>query len=152
MIKDPAGPCDVTFDVTVNEPDALIITSDTATDISCIGLTDGTVTVVTSGGNPGLTYSILPANAPDNATGLFTGLTPASYVVTVTDPKGCTPVVTGALVVDQPKPLTVTIDSSLITCHGDAIGYIKVKAIGGAKPHLRFSIHGDVPGNYGNRS
>jgi gliding motility-associated-like protein len=144
--------CELDSTIKINEPDSLKITSQTSTDITCAsGPTDGKVTIVTTGGNPGLAYTLdsLPANlVSTNGTGLFTGLKVAKYYVTVTDPKGCTPAKSDTFTISEPATLVIkSVDSTNLVCNGDSIGSITIHAKGGATPIL-FSIHGDVAGKY----
>ncbi len=59
------------------------------TDVTCHGLTDGTITITGSGGLPTYTYSINDGSTFPSTTGLFTGLAPANYQPAVKDANGC---------------------------------------------------------------
>ncbi|MBC6994045.1 SprB repeat-containing protein, partial [Lewinella lacunae] len=69
------------------------------TDVLCNGDTDGTLTVVVTGGTPDYTY--LWSNGQTTATA--TGLAAGTYTVTVTDANGCTEIATGT--VNEPTDL-----------------------------------------------
>ncbi|NOY38383.1 MAG: hypothetical protein GXO83_12530, partial [Chlorobi bacterium] len=79
--------------LTLTQPPAISIDSQTGTDISCNGLTDGTISVTASGGTGALQYTLNPGGTT-NGTGNFTNLTANTYTVDVTDANGCGPVTT----------------------------------------------------------
>ena len=70
-----ANSCSTTTTVLITQPANLLFTSATFTAPSCNGLSDGTITVTTSGGTPTISYSINP-NPASNTTGIFTGYRP----------------------------------------------------------------------------
>ena len=81
------GACTATASVTLTDPSAITLTC-SKTDATTKSGTDGTATVVASGGTGAYTY--LWSNAKTTAS--ITGLTAATYTVTVTDANGCTKV------------------------------------------------------------
>lgn len=95
------------------------------TPVSCFGGSNGTATVVASGGTPGYTYSWTPSGGT-NATA--TGLTQGTYTVTITDANGCTR--TASTTVTQPTQLTVSSTATNSTC-GLANGSATATASGG---------------------
>jgi hypothetical protein len=109
--------------------------SNTKTDITCYGLTNGTANVSVSGGTPSFTYLWSDGNTAQNRTGLSTG----SYVVTVTDAVGCT--TTSGLSISQPTLLSVTVQATPPSCPPgattplDANGSIILTVSGGTPPY-----------------
>jgi len=75
-----------------------------ATDASCNGAADGTVSVSSPAVLP--VYAITPAGA-QNTPGLFSGLSANTYTVSVTDGNGCS--ATSTATVSQPAPLSAAI-------------------------------------------
>ncbi|MBI4648373.1 MAG: SprB repeat-containing protein, partial [Bacteroidia bacterium] len=77
--------CTLVNSATINQPDVLLYTT-SYTDASCFGETDGTASIIASGGT--LPYSYLWSNniAGQNNSYLAAG----TYFVTVTDAQGCT--------------------------------------------------------------
>jgi hypothetical protein len=73
------------------------------TNISCFGANTGTITVTATGGTAPYNYTIAgpTVNTTGALSGIFTGLTAGSYVVTVTDNNGCT-APTAAIIITQP--------------------------------------------------
>lgn len=132
-----AGPFDITA------PPVLQIDSETDTDISCFGASDGTITIVASGGTGTLEYN---DGTTTNATGLFTGLAAGTYTITVTDDNGCT-VVSSAIVISEPT--AISFDNVLVTnitpCFGGSNGAIQVTVNGGTPAYLYDIGSGNQP-------
>lgn len=101
--------------------------------ISCVGANDGQVTAIANGGNGGFSYVLVqvPLNTTGATTGIFTGLGPGSYSITVTDAGLCQ--VTSALVtVTEPTPIAGSaIVTGTISCNGGSDGQITVSGTGG---------------------
>ena len=117
--------------ITVTEPPVIQITGSSKTDITCNGLTNGTITVTALGGTGTLTYTINPG-AVSNTTGVFTGLSADSYVVSVTDDNNCGPFTTSSIEIIEPPAIQITGSSKTdITCNGLTNGTITVTAVGG---------------------
>jgi len=113
--------------VTIDEPDSISI-SFTETAVTCTGGgSDGQLTASASGGTAGYTYSW--SNGATGAT--ITGLSVATYCVTVSDANGCLD--SACYIMTPPGGLTVSIiDSSDVLCIGDANGMAVVQATGGS--------------------
>lgn len=75
----------------------------------CNGNSNGSASVVVSGGTAPYTYNWAPIGGTSSIAG---NLTAGSYTVTVKDNKGIT--ATGIVAVNQPAPLQVTIDSNVV--------------------------------------
>jgi hypothetical protein len=143
--------------ITVTQPTELQITSASITSnhngskISCNGASDGTITVVATGGVEPRVYSIT-GSATTNTTGVFSGLTAGTYKVTVTDDHACYKTTS---VIDITQPAAVSITSATVTsnysgrmirCNGDANGQITAAASGGTGA-LTYSITGSATTN-----
>jgi gliding motility-associated-like protein len=116
--------------VTIIEPSPLSITGESSTPLICNGIDDGTITVTASGGTGTLTYTLNPGPV-SNTTGIFTGIGPGSYTVTVTDDNGCSDI-SGSF--DFSYPPLLVIDSEVSTpllCNGIDDGTITISASGG---------------------
>ena len=85
LVTDANG-CQVTENVTIAEPAALVVTASSQTDVSCNGQSDGAITVTTAGGDAPYNYSW--SNGQAGAT--LNNLSGGAYTVTVTDANGCT--------------------------------------------------------------
>jgi gliding motility-associated-like protein len=82
-VTDDAG-CTAALQVTISEPDALLVTGN-ATDANC-GLTDGTITASVIGGTGSYSYTWTP-NVGNTAA--VSGLSGGTYSLTVEDANGC---------------------------------------------------------------
>ncbi|MCB0429268.1 MAG: gliding motility-associated C-terminal domain-containing protein [Flavobacteriales bacterium] len=122
-ITDDHG-CVYVESVTINEPNAPLSTTGNITDVACYGGNDGYVEATPAGGTPGYTYAWSDGQTTQIASGFVTG----SYVVTVTDSKGCT--TTETFTLNQPTQLEAATDSTDAPC-GIATGTATVTASGG---------------------
>ncbi len=80
-----ANLCSTTASVTITEPNAIVITADSVTDVNCVGGNDGYINVSALGGVG--TYSFSWSNGA--TTSNISNLTAGVYCVTVTDQNGC---------------------------------------------------------------
>jgi len=75
---------------TITEPSPIDVTTLTSTNITCAdNPTDGTITVVASGGTGTIQYSISSVPNETVNSGVFTDLGPGTYTVYVQDQNGC---------------------------------------------------------------
>ncbi|MEL6133714.1 MAG: T9SS type A sorting domain-containing protein, partial [Bacteroidota bacterium] len=84
IVTDAVG-CTDTFDFTITEPDALVVTA-TSTDETQQGLNDGTAQVSATGGLAPYSFEWDNAATTDS----IGDLAPGQYIVTVEDANGCT--------------------------------------------------------------
>jgi len=127
-----ANACIMTKEVTITEPDAILTSITSQTNVDCFGLSTGSATVTASGGAGNFVYSwnTVPAQTGSTATGLAAG----AYELTVTDEKGCSK--TQIVTIIQPDDITLAIDSEKdITCFGNANGAIAISVKGGTEPY-----------------
>ena len=94
-------------------------------DVSCNGLSDGSIQVEGVGGAPGYTYSWIPAsgNSPS-----LNNLQPGSYTVTVLDDAGCTDELT--ITIQEPDAISITINTTQTSC-GTSDGTASANVTGG---------------------
>jgi gliding motility-associated-like protein len=124
-----ANGCTAQATVTLTQPPALTATA-TNTAVLCFGGNTGSAAVTAAGGTAPYTY----AWAPSGGTGATaTGLTAASYTVTVTDANGCT--TTASTTITQPPALTATTTTTAVLCFGGNTGAAAVTAAGGVAPY-----------------
>ncbi|MBO9584289.1 MAG: T9SS type A sorting domain-containing protein [Flavobacterium sp.] len=120
-----ANGCTITKTVQITEPSALSVT-DSHTNVSCNGGSNGTATVVASGGTGGYTYLWAPSGGTAaTATGLIAG----TYTVTVTDTNGC--FITKTIIITEPSALSVTDSHTNVSCNGGSNGTANVVVSGG---------------------
>ena len=117
--------------LTISQPEAIIITGTTITQISCNNSNNGEITVTASGGNAPLTYTLNPG-AISNLTGVFQNLSGGTYTVSVSDTKTCNPAVTTPVIITNPNPISITSQiHTNINCNGQNNGTISIIAEGG---------------------
>ncbi|MFK7774049.1 MAG: LamG-like jellyroll fold domain-containing protein [Saprospiraceae bacterium] len=118
--------CKETASITINEPTALILTTN-ETNVSCNGGNDGVARVVASGATSPYTYSWGGTETNDSLTNLSVG----DYTVTVTDNNGCTNSVT--VTISEPTVLTADATAQDANCNGVSDGQISL-VVGGGTP------------------
>lgn len=99
------------------------------TDISCNGLTDGSIDLTVSNSTAPYTYTWSNGDATEDINGLSVGL----YSVTVVDTYGCTN--TGSASIAEPDQLAATKVVGQISCYGSTDGYIDLSVTGGVTPY-----------------
>lgn len=137
LVRD-AQNCESTFEVTLNNPDA-VGAGVQVQNISCNGQLDGTILLNGNGGTAPYSYSI--DNTNFQTTGQFSGLAAGTYDVYVTDGNGCTYTAIGAAVVVEPAVLTASSSVSNISCFGLNDGVIGATPAGGTSP-FGYSLNG----------
>ncbi len=118
----------VSKSITITQPSALVAAT-SQTNLSCFGGSNGSATVIPSGGTPSYTYSW----SPSGGTGATaTGLAAGTYTCTITDANSCT--TTKSFTITQPTAMSITGGSQTnIACNGGASGAITINTpTGGA--------------------
>lgn len=143
-VKD-ANQCTATTNtITVTQPTVLSVTA-TSTPVTTTGGSDGTATAVPVGGSAPYTYLWSPGG---QTTITATGLTAGSYIVTVTDSKGCTTTASVTVGSAGALPLTATVvKNNMSLCSGANDGSITVTADGGTAPYT-YSWTGETGSNH----
>lgn len=96
----------------------------TAVPVTCQGLSNGSATATPSGSSG---YTFLWSTGATAQT--INNLVPATYTATVTDAAGCT--ATNSATVNEPPLLTLTVNSSNVTCNGLSNGTANAVPSGG---------------------
>jgi hypothetical protein len=122
-----ANGCTATTSVDVEEP-AILSASAVATNVSCNGGTNGAIDLTVTGGNPPYTYAWNNSATTED----LSGLTAATYSVTVTDSKGCT--ATETVDVFEPIILEANGVGTNESCAGND-GSINLSVLGGNPPY-----------------
>lgn len=125
LITDANG-CQQTVTVTVTEPTAILLNTNT-NNISCNGNNDGSIDLSVSGGTPGYTYSWDNGATTED----LNGLAPGTYTVTVTDANGCSE--TASVTISEPGILGMTYTATTATC-GQCDGTATITPTGGTAP------------------
>jgi gliding motility-associated-like protein len=115
--------------VIVGEPTPVVFTSVTVVDASCFGFTDGTITVVGSGGTPGPGYTYTwSANAATGNVAIAAGLGAGTYSVTITDDNNCNVDSLGIVVASPPQITITSIVTDSVSCFGLNDGSVTINA------------------------
>ncbi|WP_372645593.1 SprB repeat-containing protein, partial [Ancylomarina sp.] len=130
QVTDARG-CIVSNSVTINEPDAVSVTQ-AHTDITDIGLRDGTITVTATGGTPPYTIFISGPNeyskkSFNNLTGVYTVgiLEQGVYFIEVLDANECR-AITETRIYEAEKMVVSLVAKTTPICHGGTEGSIEV--------------------------
>jgi gliding motility-associated-like protein len=123
-----ANNCTATVSATITQPTALFV-SGSLTNVSCYGMSNGTITTIVTGGIAPYTYLWSNGQTSPAVTGLAAGV----YYVTVTDNNGCTYGVVGN--VTQPPVLNLVTSVVNPTSCTQNTGTATVAASGGTPPY-----------------
>lgn len=126
-----ANNCTVQDTFSISEPPAIVV-NPSSTNISCPGFCDGTATVNPTGGtgNPAVDFNYVwtGPGGPYN-TQSIASLCPGTYIVTVTDSFGC--IAVDSVIITEPLPITLTMNSTDESCAGACDGTASVSITGG---------------------
>jgi len=130
LVTDANG-CADTVSFSINEPDAIVISTSTL-DASCFGVCDGEAYASATGGSGVFTDFIWDdsnSTANDTVVALCAGL----YTVTVTDDAGCS--ATAQVTINEPLDITINVTATGVSCNGDCNGQAIASASGGTGPY-----------------
>ena len=138
-ISDVNG-CPGVFSTEVTQPDSIILVP-TVGEITCFGQSDGDISVVVSGGNPGVfTYAWSDGTNVLGTTNPLEMLSAGTYSVTATDAKGCTGVL-GNIVLPDAVPVQGSyLPLDTLQCNGDETTLNIDDISGGAGGPYQYSL------------
>jgi gliding motility-associated-like protein len=124
-----ANGCTATASFSITQPAPLTLANNQITNNQCAGQSNGSFTVVGSGGTPPLSYQIIqPFTSASQASGVFSALPAGTYIALVTDANSCTATVQA--VITAPAPVAVNLTPTNPLCNGGT-GTIGASATGG---------------------
>jgi PKD repeat protein len=129
IVVEDANTCQGTTTESLSNSAGPTVTA-SATDVTCFGSADGTITISATGGSTPYTYSIDGTNFGTSST--FTSVAAGTYTVYVNDNGGCQG--TASVTVSEPTEVTHTASVTDATC-GNSNGSITVTATGGTAPY-----------------
>jgi hypothetical protein len=139
--------CTFNLPFTITQPVALLANISSQTNVSCNGLSDGSVTISASGGTAPYQYNI--DGGAFQASNTFNGLAAGPHTVVVTDANLCTRNV--PVIITQPTAISGVISlQTNVDCNGNSTGTVTVTGLGGT-PSYEFSLDGgpyQVSGNF----
>lgn len=103
--------CTETFEYTISTPELLELAPGEVQDVTCFGASDGTASVVASGGTEPYTFVWTGLTATGNAVQNLQG---GVYNVTVTDANGCESEI--SIEIEEPELLWVTLTGDTLVC------------------------------------
>ncbi|MES2568268.1 MAG: PKD domain-containing protein [Bacteroidota bacterium] len=121
--------CVASIAAVINEPSPVSISISTIVNVSCFSGSDGSITVIASGGTPSYTYSWSPTGIGQSIDSLAVG----SYTVKATDSHFCTSVI--SINVTQPIVLTSTITNVVNPICFNGTGNTSASVDGGTAPY-----------------
>ena len=136
VVLTDANGCKVEKSFTVIQPDSALSVTDSFTNISCNGVSDGSIDISVSGGTKDYSYlwSTNDGSGLDSDLEDQSGLGPGTYKVVVTDANACT--IEEIFTIIQPDSALSVTDSFInISCNGASDGSIDITVSGGTKDY-----------------
>ena len=119
--------------VTADPTQPQITSATTSSTVSCSG-SNGTVNLTFSGGTAPYSFTWTKDGSPFGATTQnLTGLTPGSYIASISDSKGCSKTSSGATVASA-TPINISPAITHVTCNGLENGSIIITPVSGNMP------------------
>jgi len=137
LVTDAGGSCSSTIPITITSTGVLAVTYNII-NTTCVGATNGSITVNPPNGTPPITYSI--NGGPFNSTNVFNNLAPGTYFISTHDAAGCQANLIPVTVNAGPS-ITMTTSATQTSCPGAANGSITITGATGTAPY-QYSING----------
>jgi gliding motility-associated-like protein len=128
VVVTDAHACETVVNFIMEEPQELLASVASLTDVTCYGGSNGTVTLQATGGTEPYQYDF--SSSP-----VITGLTSGYYFFTVEDARGCYVWLDAVISENQTFAATV-VASTDVTCYGREDGTVTLLASGGVEPYL----------------
>jgi gliding motility-associated-like protein len=141
-VKNAAG-CETTLNISVGDPQSIpLIPAVSATDATCAVAT-GSIQITAPLPATGISYSI---NGTDytNTTGVFNGLLPGTYKVTVKNASGCISETTTATINNQATDPKLVVTNPQQVCGVGSVDLTSASITQGSDTGLQFSYWRDV--------
>lgn len=129
--------CEDSVTFTISEPDTLSLSAANVINATCLGISDGSITLSALGGTPPYKYAINGGAYQTSAT--FSGLTAGTYQFTVRDDNFCE--YTQSLTIGFTTTITATVNVTQVFCSGGATGSISASGSNGTAPYT-YSLDG----------
>ncbi|MEZ5069403.1 MAG: SprB repeat-containing protein [Bacteroidales bacterium] len=120
---------------TITEPSEIQVTS-VKSDISCGGLSDGSIAITVSGGVGPYGFAWTGPSGFTSSSEDLSGLAAGSYNLTITDANGCIMNFPTLETIVEPTAVVVTLASQVnVACYGNSTGSIDIDVAGGTAPY-----------------
>ena len=130
--------CSSEFLFLIPSPDSLAV-SFIKEEISCTGVSDGSLTAITTGGVGGYIYSW----STNDSTPFLDSLAQGTYYITVSDSNGC--MITSSTGLSFPNPVISVISNNIsVSCNGGSDGVLEANSSGGTPPFSYLWSNGDT--------
>jgi gliding motility-associated-like protein len=120
--------CQASNSITITAPPPLSVTGN-AIDATCNGINNGSISVNVSGGTPPYNYSWNNGSTSNS----ISGLSPGTYIVTISDSLNCT--ISDTFTVNTPQAINISFNGYNISCFGGNDGSIQAIVNGGTPPY-----------------
>jgi gliding motility-associated-like protein len=127
-VTDNTG-CSKVVSATITQPASAVSIIGNANDVTCNGLSNGSININVIGGT--VPYSYAWSNGA--VVNSLNGLSANTYTVTVTDGNGCT--ATASYIINEPSALVTSISGTDVTCAGANDGTVDLNVTGGTTPY-----------------
>jgi len=121
--------CSATENITISEPNLLIIDNSTISNVLCYGDSTGTIDIEVTGGTAPFSYIWSNGETNDDISNLLVGF----YELTFTDANNCQNNFNGTIT--QPDSVSVSLNYLSQICYGENNGQILANASGGISPY-----------------
>lgn len=137
IVTQDSRACADTLTITLTEPDTLVASIESVTDVNCFAGSEGEIVVSATGGVNPYMFSIDGTNFFSADT--FDNLIAGDYLLTVEDFNGCSDTISASII--QPdSAYVVVVDVHDVLCNGQSSGSISVAGFGGV-PAYQYSIN-----------
>jgi hypothetical protein len=123
-----ANNCSMDYAFEIIDPVQIINVVGSTTNISCFGLSNGSIDLNVSGGTEPYSYNWTNGQSSEDLTGLFAG----NYAVMVSDNNSCTK---AYFVINEPDQLSISGITANPGCNWAANGSIDITVTGGVEPY-----------------
>jgi hypothetical protein len=121
-----ANGCDINASTTITQPSVLYGSISNTNNVSCFGLTDGSISIAVTGGTTPYAYNW----SNGNTSALNNNLSSGSYTVTIADSNNCNTILSSTITAPADS-VSTTVSSTNLACFGDNSGSAAVSASGG---------------------
>ena len=125
-----ANGCTALQTVTITQPNVLVSTITSQTNVSCFAGTNGAASILVSGGTTAYSYNWTPGNPTGDGTTSVTNLSAGTYSCTITDANGCA--ASQSVTITQAAALAATLSSQTnVSCFAGTNGAASILVSGG---------------------